>query len=91
MFSALFKLDKNYHMIQRRVYTLSDMVSQVGGLFEIVCMLYAFLAGLVLDRLYFLTLFKDVFYVQKDETPSSKMTTSKFFIKYLNNQPTTFM
>ena len=46
------KLDSKYQVIQRQVFTILDLISQVGGVNQIVLLLLSFLINIICSRVY---------------------------------------
>ena len=61
-----FELDSKYTEIERRVYTIGDMFSQIGGLAEILTTIAILIVGSFTSKLYISSLISSLYLVDSD-------------------------
>lgn len=52
VFEVRFRLSSRQHNYERKVYTFGDMMSQIGGVFEVLMVSGSFLVGMFAQKLY---------------------------------------
>ena len=56
-----FMLDSKYQVIQRRVFSLLDLIGQIGGVNQIVLVLLSFLMNIFIYKVYIETLLSNFY------------------------------
>ena len=59
-----FKFDTEYHQLTRNVYTMSDLVGQVGGFGGMAIIIFSFLVGVISTKIYVQSVASKVYQVE---------------------------
>ena len=62
----LFLLDNQYFQMSRSVYSLADMVGQVGGFGGMLISVFSFVVGVISTKIYELSIMSDIYQVNSD-------------------------
>ena len=62
----MFKLDNEYLQISRSVYSLADMVGQVGGFGGMLISIFSFVVGVISTKIYQQSIMSNIYQVSSD-------------------------
>ena len=78
-------LDNKYQVTSRQVYSLGDMVGQVGGMYSILFTFWSFFVGTISSRIYLNSLISSFYQVHKDK--STKVSPRKLIKEEVKEIP----
>lgn len=76
-FEALFVLDSKYNKIERKVYTLGDMLGQIGGMHDILLLMGTLAVGVFTTKIYTASLLSNLYQVEKYNVNLNKVDTNQ--------------
>ena len=86
-FKINFILDSKYQVIQRQVFTVLDLISQVGGVNQIILLLLSFFMHIFISKVYMETLLSNFYQIDQNHeqlmhnaiTPKKSTVNSKIY------------
>ena len=79
IFQIVFSLDNEYLQISRSVYSLADMVGQVGGFGGMLISIFSFLVGVISTKVYQQSIMSDIYQVNSNDDNSKRTTSNRIF------------
>jgi hypothetical protein len=64
---AIFSLSNRYDVYERNVYTIFDMLGQLGGVFEILFILGSYVVPFISRKMFYNSLISDLYYVEEED------------------------
>ena len=74
-----FTLDNEYLQMSRSVYSLADMVGQVGGFGGMLISIFSFVVGVISTKVYQQSIMSEIYQVNSNEDNSKRTTSNRIF------------
>ena len=79
IFQIMFTLDNEYLQISRSVYSLADMVGQVGGFGGMLISIFSFVVGVISTKVYQQSIMSEIYQVNSNDDNSKRITSNRIF------------